>query len=111
MEATTNSKQPQDDVAAEEAISIMMAELDEAVKYIKFRKQDGLGTRAADVNPSYKNEFMHALKQLSEEVEHDRNHFIQANDDGAHAMADLEAKVDRHAKAAIFYREQLDKKL
>ena len=36
---------------------------------------------------------------------------VQAMDDGAHAMEDLEAKVDRHAKAAIFYREQQDKKL
>ena len=54
---------------------------------------------------------MHALQQLKEEVEHDREHFLQANDDGAHAMYDLEVKVDRHAKAAIFYREQQDKKL
>ena len=69
-----------------------------------------LGTWAADIRPSHKDEVMQALKQLKDDAEHDRNHFIQAMDDGAHAMEDLETKVDRHAKAAIFYREQQDKK-
>ena len=53
---------------------------------------------------------MYAVEHLKLDVERDRNHVLQANDDGAHAMVDLEAKVDRHAKAAIFYRGEQDKK-
>ena len=53
---------------------------------------------------------MYAVEHLKLDVERDRNHVLQANDDGAHAMEDLEAKVDRHAKAAIFYRGEQDKK-
>ena len=111
MDATTNCSQPQDKHADVEEFVTIMAELDKSVLGIKSEKEKVLGNPAADVKPAFKKEFMHALKQLSQEVEHDRNHFLQAMDDGAHAMEDLEAKVDRHAKAAIFYREQLDKKL
>ena len=110
MDTTAKSKQPQGKAAAENDLSNKLAEVERSCKGYNVDEENVLAALLADVQPGYEDEVVIQVDTVIEDMKRNHDDYYRRFEQEAAERQQLEAKQMEHAKVAIYYRKEQDKK-
>ena len=88
-----------------------LAELPKFFEGYKVDEGSVIANLLANVQPGYEDELIHQIDTLTYHLASDRKDFGRKIKSEMQERENLQSKVNEHARAAIFYREQQEKKI